>query len=68
MISISVGNAKIRFETEGCTVCGTKWSSGWYASKTIAVQVGSRHFDLDVHICADCVGRMPQDVQLSLVA
>ena len=55
MQTINVGKAKIRIEVEGCTKCGTRYSSGWSVERVVNVVVeGRRSIKIEVHVCADC--------------
>lgn len=50
-----VGKTKIRIEVEGCTECGTEYSTGWSILKTIPVKVGATTYQVGISICAGCL-------------
>lgn len=54
MTSHKVGKTKIRIEAEGCTKCGTRYSTGWSIARVVKVQIGNRTFELPISVCDDC--------------
>ncbi len=65
MATTTIGKTKVSLDVEVCTYCGTTWSRAGQvvtpalagrAREIVAVRIGSRDFEIQIHACADCVG------------
>lgn len=52
--TIQIKKATITIHSRGCVDCGTEFSSGWTAARTIVVIAGRRTLRIPVHRCDDC--------------